>query len=125
MRCAHLRTSIDEEHSGVLLSRLQIVRFVHHPIERKPRGALEGEHFWGNVIRKRACHGKERRVWFNREWMNNAALLQPCPSPISLQSQWSPTMPSSGCGWDQAVTGNTPALGKLPQSYPIPIPALL
>lgn len=58
----HLRTSIDEKHSGVLLSRLQIVRFVHHPIERKPRGALKGEHFWWNVIRKRACHRREQRL---------------------------------------------------------------
>lgn len=77
--CTHLRPSIDEEHSGVLLSRLQIVRFVHHPIERKPRGALKGEDFWRNVVRKRACHRREQRGWFNRERMNNTALLQPCP----------------------------------------------
>lgn len=56
-RYTHLRASVDEDHSRVLLSRLQIVRFVHHPIECKPRGALKGEHFWGNVIRKRAWEG--------------------------------------------------------------------
>lgn len=69
-RRPHLRPSVDEEHSRVLLSRLQIVRSVHHPIERKARGTLEGEHFWGNVIRKGACRRREQRVWFNREWID-------------------------------------------------------
>lgn len=78
-RRPHLRPSIDEEHSRVLLSRLQIVRFVHHPIERKACGTLEGEHFWGNVIRKGACRRREQRVWLNREWMDSAASAAALP----------------------------------------------
>lgn len=58
----HLRASIDEEHCGVLLPRLQVVGFVHHSIQCKPRGALKGEHFRGNVIRKRTWEGAESLV---------------------------------------------------------------
>lgn len=60
----HLRASIDEEHCGILLPRLQVVGFVHHSIQCEPRGAFKGEHFRGNVIRKRTCHGREQRAWF-------------------------------------------------------------
>lgn len=58
----HLRASIDEEHCGVLLPRLQVVGFVHHSIQCEPCGALKGEHFRGNVIGKRTCHGREQRA---------------------------------------------------------------
>lgn len=60
----HLRASIDEQHCGVFLPRLQVVGFVHHSIQCESRGALKGEHFRGNVIRKRTCHGREQRAWF-------------------------------------------------------------
>lgn len=120
--CTHLRPSIDEEHSGVLLSRLQIVRFVHHPIQRKPRGALEGEDFWGNVIRKRPCHRREQRDWFNREWMNNAALLQPCPitnlTAISVEVSHAFQCAWLGTGRERECPSPRGAFSVLSRSHP-------
>lgn len=107
----HLRASIDEEHCGVLLPRLQVVGFVHHSIQGEPRGALEGEHFRGNVIRKRTCHGREERAWFKQEWMSNTALLHHCPItsltaiPVRLSHAFQWMWLDPGTDWECPSSG--------------------
>lgn len=66
------------------------------------------------------------KAWINREWMNNAALLQPCPNSTPGASRITQlSCDSSGCGWDKAEIGNAQALEELSEPCHIPIPVLV
>lgn len=66
------------------------------------------------------------KAWINREWMNNAALLQPCPNSTPGASRITQlSCDSSGCGWDKAEIGNAQALEELSQPCHVRIPVLV
>lgn len=98
------------------------MRFVHHPIECKPRGALEGEHFWGNVIRKRACHRREQRAWLKGNGWVTLLCFSPAPSPVCSPSGALLHFPADVIG-----TRQRPGMPQLQGSSlsPIMFPSLL
>lgn len=98
------------------------MRFVHHPIECKPRGALEGEHFWGNVIRKRACHRREQRAWLKGNGWVTLLCFSPAPSPVCSPSGALLHFPADVVG-----TRQRPGMPQLQGSSlsPITFPSLL